>query len=99
MLNYANSLIELPMNHVLVMADMGERLERISLGRAGHVVHILHPERVADYESGKVGAVGFPLRCVFQFDRDLFARLRRRWEADGQMDDAFWQEAVPAYEP
>jgi hypothetical protein len=83
------------MKHVIVKADRGEPLERVAVRQLGRVVHIVHPDRIGELQKGAVGPIGFPVESVFQYDPELFNRLRSQWNERGSVDESLWDAVRP----
>lgn len=52
-------------------------------------------EHAPAVETGEVDPVGFPIEDVYEFDADLFSRLRQQWQLERRTDEQLWRSAVP----
>lgn len=80
---------------VLVRGFRGQPLRRTWVGKLGHSVLVIHPDRTRDLSDSRLGAVGFPEGDVFVFDPELYNRLDAIWDAIGSTDPENWSEAIP----
>jgi hypothetical protein len=80
---------------VLARAYGGEPLQRALVELGATVAYLANPTRLAAVEAGESYPVGFPNEDVFDFDEDLYARLRGQWERDGKTDQSLWSQARP----
>jgi hypothetical protein len=80
---------------VLARAFRGEPLRRFLMDMTEWAAFVVNPDYLDAVEAGDSGAVGFPAEDVFEFDADLYNRLRKQWEAERKTDDALWQAARP----
>ncbi len=80
---------------VLARACGGEPLERALVEQGATVAYLANPARLAAVEAGESYPIGFPTEDVFDFDGELYARLREQWERDGRTDQALWSQARP----
>jgi hypothetical protein len=84
---------------VLARAYGGEPLRRFVIQTTDRAVFLVNPDFLAAVEAGERGPAGFPIEDVFEFDAELYARLRVQWEREGRTDDALWRSAQPYSEP
>jgi hypothetical protein len=59
------------------------------------VIYLANPDKVAAVQAGYSFPVGFPTEDVFDFDPELYDRLRSQWDRDGRTDPQLWNEATP----
>jgi hypothetical protein len=84
---------------VLAQAFRGQPLRRLVVEKTHRAVFLVNPDYLAAVEAGESGAAGFPVEDVFEFDADLYQRLREQWERDGRTDDTLWRSARPYNQP
>lgn len=84
---------------VLARAYRDEPLRRIAIETGELVVYLANPEYLKEVEAGESDPVGYPREDVFEFDADLYRRLREQWEHEGRTDDILWRSARPYTEP
>ena len=78
---------------VLARAYRGEPLRRVVVEHTDRAASLVNPDALAAFAAGEIGPAGFPIEDVFEFDDDLYRRLRAQWEAHGRTDDALWRSA------
>lgn len=80
----------------LAKAYGNEPLRRRVVGHGHRLVYILNPDSEDARVSNPLAGVGFPEDAVFDFDADLYDRLRAAWERGEQAELwALWQTARP----
>jgi hypothetical protein len=84
---------------VLARAYRGEPLRRVVVEHTERAAFLVNPDSLAAFTAGEIGAAGFPIEDVFEFNADLYDRLHVQWERDGRTDDMLWRSARPYTEP
>lgn len=81
---------------VLARAYRDRPLDRVAVGVDGRVVFIADPSTPDSIRNTIAEGVGFPSRCVFQFDSRLFDQLADAWKAEDQGEvSRLWGLATP----
>lgn len=81
---------------VIVRSYDGEPLKRVAVRAESGLVYVVNPDLLAEFQAGATHAVGFPEADVFEYDDDLFHRLRQHWETGLMRKD--WAATRP-YRP
>lgn len=66
---------------VIVRSHDGEPLKRVAVRADSGLVYVVNPDLLTEFEAGATHAVGFPEADVYEYDEELFRRLRQDWEA------------------
>jgi len=83
---------------VIAKAYRDRPLDRVTVGEDGGVIFIANPAVDKAVRNTIGEGVGFPRRCVFAFDPDLFESLSEAWaSADDVRLAALWERAVPLH--
>jgi hypothetical protein len=80
---------------VLARAYRGEPLRRVLVEQTERAAFLVNPDSLAAFTAGENGPAGFPIEDVFEFDAEVYSRLRTQWVADSRTDDALWRAARP----
>ena len=83
------------MQVALVRAFRGEPLCRTVIECGERVIYLSHPDKVAAVQAGYSFPIGFPSEDVFNFELQLYERLRSQWDHYGKIDQSLWNEATP----
>lgn len=81
---------------VIAKAYRDRPLDRVTVGHKGKVIFIADPS-IADSVRNTIGeGIGFPSKCLFEFDSALFNSLREAWDnGDVEKLGVLWREAAP----
>jgi hypothetical protein len=69
---------------VIVRADQEKPLRRMAVGARNGVILVVAEESLGRLESGETVPIGFPFSDVFEFDADVYERIRNGgigWDA------------------
>lgn len=75
---------------VIARAFEGEPLKRVALETGNGLVYLAAPEGISAIGAGEAGAVGFPMKDVFEFSESAFATLADQWARQRETDPATW---------
>jgi hypothetical protein len=75
---------------VIVRSFGGNPLLRVAIQAENGLIYVVKPGTESRVESGETSAVGFPETDIFEYENEVFDRLRQEWQAGGTTERATW---------